>query len=1546
MSPTIAALLIVCVAAVEIGEMRRCTPETCEMLHLAHCIIGPVGAQRPRCQECCGSVANECRDDGDQCTTEGCDGRRGVCTINITRRRCCIATGQPWTRTICRAETAASVGVVDAIAARSASECAAACLGRGIHACTAWQFLSGLAEGPLAASEPGECILLCSGQGGASADEIEDVVCPSHRNGHGQDQDDDDDGRRGGDHRRPRPRPPTVGQYVGGIIATACDGGDACVPLDPAAPGALAPHVCSDDTWCRTDSDCGGGLGTCGPARCDTITGRCVQTEDGLPAPCPPVLFVPPEGGVGGKCRWGGVWPAPEPTCVGGICIYGHTTECLPPQRIKSCSPETGAVCIDCETDEHCRNARPYVPCQTWQCTPEGHCVSTPVDAAALCIAEATPIDRCFAPACENDHCHPIAISCADCETDEHCAGRPHTPCTSLVCLENHCTPQPIDAAELCSRENVPVGRCFEPACAANGHCRPRPIIPCDECVVDAHCTAQGDDEDDEDDGDEDEADDAPQRSAVVPVAQRPKWQQSQRLLASPPTQAPKSRDKAPAAQQQQPGRHRNHHHHHHHYGACETPRCIHGVCVGIPIDAVELCASEAVHTNRCSTPTCSGGHCRLVPVSCDDGDDATADLCDPVRGCINVPRVTQIEPPCPDCDGHVGRPGASFEIPIACTQRPPPPPSVAPCFLRWGYDLARGTCTPVSRSCDDRNLCTTDACVWDPTNAVGRCTSSPVMCNNTASRPCWRWMCDRASGRCVERPLDCDDGDARTEDACVPSTDSCVHVPWSWFGHHCRQFSTPPPPPAASPTHQSPQPPPTVGSRCGDGGDGDWQWTIPSLCLFDAALAVAAAGPDDPPPWEIGGYCFVRWEIDADTLRCVARQRTCDDGDAETADSCDPASGHCRHDRESCDDGNPCTNDTLAPHLPGGCSYVLHPCSGGGYCSRMRCDGRGGCVPLVPQRCLMRTHHRPPEIHDDDARFGMPLDASPTRSSPGPLQHALFAVSSGSAPGEHRIVAFSNAGGAGNARRTAAFAAGAYLVDVGSLLDACTIAECSPVDGECRGRPVVCPDVDGNPCTRPTCSLAAGGCVELPDPGCASEGDCSDTNPCTVDSRDAASGGCVHWNYTCPDISLPGACTVAVCDGRGGCTTAPRVCLAPDDGGDPCTVWNCVHGIGCTSTRRTCPTSPIPGTLDGAGTCVDIDGGASVCAYGECRTPLDGCDDGDACTVDAGLVVDGCLRCTYTHMPCDDGDACTVDRCVAGNCTHAAVVCPRLPHIPCMTSVCVAGACVPVPATTHGDLVAIHSDGVDSPHGDACTFARCSVTHPGVLVMHHARDGMRCIPPGADPFTSVCHRAHSCRDGRCVDVGAAICAVPAVANSALARSNPRIIIDVARWWNEYFWMIPHVGYYDMPWSATAYPHPHPHHLPSSDSSSSNGVQPLLRSSTGAWSWWGDLFGYSDSERCHRFSPSMRAGYLSHSANLSLHFDPVTRTFHSHPHDSDPWTAVAITVLILTAVAVAAFVCRAYSRARFRRRRSLGAPALQVPYTTAWAQHANRQPYV
>jgi MYXO-CTERM domain-containing protein len=238
----------------------------------------------------------------------------------------------------------------------------------------------------------------------------------------------------------------------------------------------------------------------------------------------------------------------------------------------------------------------------------------------------------------------------------------------------------------------------------------------------------------------------------------------------------------------------------------------------------------------------------------------------------------------------------------------------------------------------------------------------------------------------------------------------------------------------------------------------------------------------------------------------------------------------------------------------------------------------------------------------------------------------------------------------------------------------------------------------------------------------------CDDANPCTEDACDPARG--------CVSAPLDGTCAAAdACDAPGVCMEGACVPLVICDDGDPCTVDACEDGA-CAHAAADEGSACLDDACTEAGACVE-----GACA------PLftAACDDGDACTDDAcdpeggcdheAVITPACCApaqarvgcagdasvwldaCGVVSGPlegCDDGDPCTLDACVEGvGCEHTPSADPDC----ACDGVAVGAACV-------GDGVAL-VDACGEPVGDVFS----------------CEDGDDCTLDYCDPTAAVCAR-------------------------------------------------------------------------------------------------------------------------------------------------------------------------------------------------------------
>lgn len=271
---------------------------------------------------------------------------------------------------------------------------------------------------------------------------------------------------------------------------------------------------------------------------------------------------------------------------------------------------------------------------------------------------------------------------------------------------------------------------------------------------------------------------------------------------------------------------------------ACtQGDQCFGGVCksgVGKKCDDANQCTSDSCDkqkgcvvtntdgvvcddNNACTkNESCKSGACAASGgSSCDDGNPCTTDSCDKAKGCVNTPNVN----PCDD--------GDKCSTAEACKD---------------------GLCLggkPVD--CDDKNICTTDACdsakgCINTATGSGPCDDSN---NGTENDVCG------ASGECVGTPLKC----AVSADCQALAKDVCL-------GFVC------------------------VKGQCMLDSATTKQVGDKNICTEDACDPKSGVVSYKPLS---GGAC--------------------DDGEVCTVgDSC--VAGSCKGTLDSCDDGNPCTMD------------------------------------------------------------------------------------------------------------------------------------------------------------------------------------------------------------------------------------------------------------------------------------------------------------------------------------------------------------------------------------------------------------------------------------------------------------------------------------------------------------------------------------------------------------------------------------------------------------------------------------------------------------
>ncbi|MEB2284500.1 MAG: hypothetical protein B6D46_03135 [Polyangiaceae bacterium UTPRO1] len=353
---------------------------------------------------------------------------------------------------------------------------------------------------------------------------------------------------------------------------------------------------------------------------------------------------------------------------------------------------------------------------------------------------------------------------------------------------------------------------------------------------------------------------------------------------------------------------------------------------------------ADCADTNFCTTnERCVAGSCVVTPVSCDDGDPCTDDICDCASGCINAnicndgfSCTTDICDPntlaCTNipnnavCSGQcstgtcLADPDDTAEDPVTGCIVTATSPNGTPCndgdACTTGDQCASGACggapvvcTPLDQ-CHDAGTCTAGVCSNPPKangapcddgtlctapdvcNGAGACVGgNPVVC--TPLDQCHdAGICNPGTGLCSQPPkangAPCDDGDLCTQ------TDACG-------GGVCVGGN----PVVCTPLDQ-----------CHDAGACD-----PATGLCSQPLAANGTGCDD------GNLCTISDACSGGV--CVGNSLTCGDGVVQSGcgEDCDVPGG----------DPN-CTVD---------CHFVCGPTPQAG-CRGPAVAGKGGTLKLV----------------------------------------------------------------------------------------------------------------------------------------------------------------------------------------------------------------------------------------------------------------------------------------------------------------------------------------------------------------------------------------------------------------------------------------------------------------------------------------------------------------------------------------------------------------------------------------------------------------------
>lgn len=588
----------------------------------------------------------------------------------------------------------------------------------------------------------------------------------------------------------------------------------------------------------------------------------------------------------------------------------------------------------------------------------------------------------------------------------------------------------------------------------------------------------------------------------------------------------------------------------------------------GFECDDGELCTT---------LDQCQGGICVGTAPLCDDGNDCTADPCEPESG--ECTHIDQSNIPCDDQN--------------ACTN---------------GDLCTQGACIPgTPAECDDNNPCTIDDCLEVGADEGGGCSHLPEVgkpCDD--SNPCSVDDLCNDNGDCLGQGGSCDDEDPCTTDLCSP-LDGCYHEPAN--GGACDDNN----PCTGTGTCK--------GGECASGPPIDCDDDVD--CTLDSCdeIGECVHTPDDtfcdddlfcnggewcdsefgclgdgPPDEDDGIECTVDSCLEeTDILQHLPQHYLCDDDDPCTLDSCNALAG-CENPAKVCDDSNPCTVDSCDPvsgdclFTPlGECCMVDSDCLGEDPCLGGICDvGAHSCSfyallcddhdPCTQDSCDAGCKHEPIEGCVNECESD--LDCFFAQANPNLCTFPTCTTDNGTGSCVYPVRSCDD--GLTCTQDLCDSALGCQYVSIPwcqqpcledldcASDDACDAPAC--VEGACANEPDLCDD--GLACTGGECHPQTGECqlFECPAcicPTCESDGECDDGSLCTHDicllPGGDLPGQCRHIPLECNDGN---PCTKDLCLNQSGCQfyddPACTGCHTAIDCADDtlCTTDSCVDGL------------------------------------------------------------------------------------------------------------------------------------------------------------------------------------------------------------------------------------------------------------------------------------------------------------------------------------------------------------------------------------------------
>jgi len=393
-------------------------------------------------------------------------------------------------------------------------------------------------------------------------------------------------------------------------------------------------------------------------------------------------------------------------------------------------------------------------------------------------------------------------------------------------------------------------------------------------------------------------------------------------------------------------------------------------------------------------------------------------------------------------------------------------------------------------------------------------------------------------------------------------------------------------------------------------------------------------------------------------TVGCTSYNKTCDDGNICTADSCNATNGNCINTPITCPTSN---NKCIIPSCDYrvGCLNTTKNCDDNNFCTNDSCDPTTGNCINIPLICTIPSDKCYNSVCSNSSRgcILIPIKLCPQSTTDKCIKNTCNPNS-------------------GNCEQLP------YLCVPPNL---CSTTICNSTLG-CINVPKICND--NNSCTIDTCDLTSGQCVFTPIAGCNNQtcSNCATLNPCLP--KKCENANCVTVQVSCPSTkcstitptAINGQCaclpsnpvtcpkSTSICDLvcnplTGNCSTVgSRVC----DDDNVCTIDQCivVNGIPtCNYTAITCPgdsacsrkkcinQNGAPLCIDDTSNSVNCSASANQCSVGTCNTATG--------------------QCQYTSQPCSNpsNTTCLRNICnpVLGQCeANVPMTCPATDPIGC----------------------------------------------------------------------------------------------------------------------------------------------------------------------------------------------------------------------------------------------------------------------------------------